>query len=79
MTEIEQFLPELRDVDEAGHGRKKDHICVRFLRKKYKCLLVFLIAIISIANTVALAIGFIDKNTLDNITNLLTFNSTAIN
>jgi len=78
MTEIAQFLPELGEVDEAGHGREKDHICVRFLRKKYKCLLVFLIAIISVANTVALAIGFVDKNTLDNIKNLLTHNTTAI-
>lgn len=65
MTEIGQFLPQ--EIDEAGHNRKKEHIFIRVMRKKYICLILFLLAIISIANSVVIAIGFIDKNMIKNI------------
>jgi len=32
-----------REMDECGTGRKKEHICIRILRKKYKCILIFIL------------------------------------
>ena len=61
MTEIGQFLPQ--EVDEVGH-RRKEHIFIRVMRKKYICLILLLLAIIGIANSIGITIGFIDKNML---------------
>jgi len=75
---MEQFLPEL-EIDEVGHRRKQDSLLIRFVRKKYKCIIMLMLSVIAIANSVAIVIGFLDKNTLQQLANTFNLNTNGIN
>jgi len=68
--EIEQFLP--------GEGVPSlpspinDHLCIRFIRKKYICLLMFFFAIMATAQAITLIITNMDKNILQHIDDTIT-------
>ncbi|WP_304011634.1 hypothetical protein [Cylindrospermopsis raciborskii] len=56
---IEQFLPE-QEIDECGTGRRKPNIFIRVMRKKYKCLIIFLLLSITMFQTFALLLSKIE-------------------
>lgn len=65
MSVIEQFLPgELP-------RQNNEHIFIRFMRKKYICVTMFLFTVTVIAQTIGLIISNIDKNILQHIDNTL--------
>ena len=78
MNTMEQFLPEL-EIDEVGHRRKQDSLLIRFVRNKYKCIIMLMLSVIAIANSVAIVIGFLDKNTLQQLANTFNLNTNSIN
>jgi len=56
---VEQFLPE-REIDECGTVRRRPNMCVRVMRKKYKCLIIFLLLAITMFQTFALLLSRIE-------------------
>ena len=56
---IHSFLEE-QPVDRT----KNDHICIRFLRKKFKCILIFFLALCLFAETSMLALEKINFNVI---------------
>ena len=65
MSVIEQFLPgELP-------RQTNEHIFIRFMRKKYICVTMFLFTVTVIAQTIGLIISNIDKNILQHIDDTL--------
>lgn len=65
MSVIEQFLPgELPP-------QTNEHIFIRFMRKKYICVTMFLFTVTVIAQTIGLIISNIDKNILQHIDDTL--------
>lgn len=65
---VEKFLPESRPVDECGTGRR-DRLCVRFCRKKFKCVVIFMLLGISMCQTTALILKSIDFDELSTYVN----------
>ena len=65
MSVIEQFLP--GEVP----CQTNDHIFIRFMRKKYICVTMFLFTVTVIAQTIGLIISNIDKNILQHIDDTL--------
>lgn len=43
-----------REVDECGTGRKKEHILIRVVRKKYRCIMLFLCLLALLLQTIYL-------------------------
>ena len=56
---IHSFLEE-QPVDRT----KNDHICIRFLSKKFKCILIFFLALCLFAETSMLALEKINFNVI---------------
>lgn len=56
---MEQFLPE-REIDECGTGRKRPNLFVRVMRKKYKCIIIFLLLAITMFQTFAILVSRIE-------------------
>lgn len=56
METCRQFIPEIQEVDEVGHLREKN-LCIRFCKKKFKCLIIFMLMIVVIFETIALIIN----------------------
>lgn len=68
MTTIEAFLPE---VDEGYRRNNDEHLFIRFCRKKFKCLIIFMLTTISICQSIGILVGAVDKETLQNIFNIV--------
>ena len=58
-VQVEEFE---REVDECGHGRR--NLLVRFCRKKYKCIMMFMAILASLLQTIYLIIEKTDSDTL---------------
>jgi hypothetical protein len=43
-----------KEVDECGTGRKKEHVLVRVVRKKYRCVMLFLCILVLLLQTIYL-------------------------
>ena len=61
---IEQFLP---DIDECGTGRKKDNLCLRFCRKKFKCIIILMLTLTVMFETTTLILKKVDENLIETI------------
>lgn len=61
LAQVLHFEPE---VDECGTGRRPEPILYRYCRKKFKCLIILLLAIISVSQTIALIVEHVDLNRL---------------
>ena len=61
LTHAQHFEPE---VDECGTGRRPEPIIYRYCRKKFKCFVILLLAIISVSQTIALIVEHVDLNRL---------------
>ena len=68
--EVEQFLPGEGVSNPPNHIN--DHLCIRFIRKKYICLLMFFFAIMATAQAITLIITNMDKNILQQIDDTIT-------
>lgn len=62
---IDQFLPS-QVYDECGTGRKRESLLTRYCRKKYKCIIILFLTILSISQTIALIIENVDIRQLIN-------------
>lgn len=49
------------EIDECGTGRKRDSVIIRFFRKKYKCMMMFLCILALVFQTVYLIIEKTDS------------------
>ena len=76
----EQFLPTVipsfmisdnRDDCEIGRKQKEDNLGVRFCRKKFKCVIIFMLLIVSVMLTTKELLSKIDEETLNSILSLL--------
>ena len=61
LAQVLHFEPE---VDECGTGRRPEPLLYRYCRKKFKCLIILLLAIISVSQTIALIVEHVDLNRL---------------
>jgi len=66
-TAIDKFLPE--PVDECGIGRKRDSLLLRYCRKKFKCIIIFMLLGIAMCQTSALILKSIDFDELSTLVN----------
>lgn len=60
---MELLSTEEKDIDECGTGRK-ENVLIRFCRKKYKCVMMFLCIIALVFQTIYLVIEKIDSEHL---------------
>lgn len=60
-----------KEIDECGKGRREEHILIRFGRKKYKCIMMFLCIIALILNTTYLIIEKSDSANINRIINAM--------
>jgi hypothetical protein len=64
----------------SNESINNDNMCVRFIRKKFKCIIIFLLVIISISELMNNLLIRIDDTLLKNfITNFFNLNSTREN
>jgi hypothetical protein len=64
----------------SNESINNDNICIRFIRKKFKCIIIFLLVIISISELMNNLLIRIDDTLLKNfIKNFFNFNSTQEN
>lgn len=74
---MEQLKPE---IDECGYRPRPEpeNLCVRFIRKKYRCIMLFMILTFMAMQTIYLVIEKTDSDLLKNIfkdvENMLDFN-----
>ena len=66
-TAIDKFLPE--PVDECGIGRKRDSLLLRYCRKKFKCIIIFMLLGIAMCQTSSLILKSIDFDELSTLVN----------
>ena len=57
-----------REVDECGTGRKRENVLIRFCRKKYRCIMMFLCIIALLMQTAYL---IIEKTEAESINRLI--------
>jgi predicted PurR-regulated permease PerM len=62
---------EEREVDECGTGRKRESVLTRFLRKKYKCIMMFLCIVALTLQTIYLIVEKTDSENINTIMNKL--------
>jgi len=73
MAVMETFLPvEITEAKETYNRDRSDNLFIRFLRKKYKCLIMFLLATISVFQSLTLVLINIDKDLLTRISDSVT-------
>jgi len=73
MAVMETFLPvEITEAKETYIRDRSDNLFIRFLRKKYKCLIMFLLATISVFQSLTLVLSNIDKDLLTRISDSVT-------
>lgn len=60
LENLEKFIPENK-----YYQKNTDSLCVRCLRKKYKCIIIFLLCITVICQLFVLMLEKLDKNTID--------------
>ena len=73
MAAMETFLPvEITEAKETYNRDRTDNLFIRFLRKKYKCLIMFLLATISVFQSLTLVLSNIDKDLLTQISDSVT-------
>jgi len=68
---MEFLQQEEREIDECGTGRKKESVLIRCIRKKYRCIIMFLCIITLAFQTMYLIVEKIDAVNLNNIANKL--------
>lgn len=61
---IEKFLPEIQSTHECGTGRKNDGLFLRYCRKKFKCIIIFMLLGIAMCQTSALILKTLDFDEL---------------
>jgi len=66
-TAIDKFLP--HPIDECGTGRKQDSLLLRYCRKKFKCIIIFMLLGIALCQTSALILKSIDFDELSTLVN----------
>lgn len=69
---METFLPvETTEVKDTYRRDQQDSLCLRVIRKKYKCLIMLLLATISVFQSFSLVLTNVDKNLLSSISDSL--------
>lgn len=66
IQDIEMFEEE-REIDFCGTGKTKEHMYIRVLRKKYKCFIIFLLAVIVIFQTIYLLLEKVDDSFVNSL------------
>lgn len=64
---MELLRQEEQEIDECGTGRKKDSALTRCLRKKYKCIMMFLCIIALLLQTTYLIVEKTDSENINRI------------
>lgn len=64
---IEKFIPDA-GIDECGTGRR-DGLLIRYCRKKFKCIIIFMLLGIALCQTTAIIVRSIDLDELSNFSN----------
>jgi len=57
-----------REIDECGTGRKRENVLIRFCRKKYRCIMMFLCIIALLMQTAYL---IVEKTEAESINRLI--------
>lgn len=75
---METFIP-MKELDECGAGRKNtDSMCIRFIRKKYLCIILFLLFGIVFGESIILIFEKMDKNILELVLNIMLGNNSTL-
>jgi len=68
------------EIDECGTGRKKESIAIRFCRKKFKCIVILMVAIIALCEAAVIVSSHVDlKMIQQGFDSLKIFNHTTTN
>lgn len=75
---METFIP-MQEIDECGAGRKNnDSLCIRFIRKKYLCIILFLLFGIVFGESFILIFQKLDENILETVLQLMLGNNSIL-
>ena len=69
---IEKFLPDGQPVDECDTGRR-DGLMIRYCRKKFKCILIFMLLGIAFCQTTAIILKTVDFDELSTSSNHINY------
>lgn len=76
-TPLQSKLDDLRktispmELETAETEKKQSNLCIRFLRKKFICLIIFFLALITCANIINTVMGKLSENDVSSIFNFL--------
>lgn len=59
----------IEERDDILNDNNTDHICIRFIRRKFKCIVIFILATIAIIELLNNIISKIDETTVEYIVN----------